>query len=77
MVRLKAPFPIPFDRQSSFQFLMVRLKVNSYNSKLNKFRFQFLMVRLKVEGSGYNRAIKIFQFLMVRLKVNRCSKKSN
>ncbi len=56
----------------SFQFLMVRLKVQVLKAALNNaFEFQFLMVRLKGYSPKYVRVpFFLFQFLMVRLKGN-------
>ena len=51
-----------------FQFLMVRLKVNTNIFSLCGVEFQFLMVRLKVSYRNERMISPSFQFLMVRLK---------
>ena len=54
---------------SSFQFLMVRLKLSAsyFSSRIR--RFQFLVVRLKVPECPCLAINVEFQFLVVRLKV--------
>ena len=54
--------------QSSFQFLMVRLKAEAVRDRAARHRFQFLMVRLKENGFVRITVNLMFQFLMVRLK---------